>query len=361
MKFQRIAATAALFAVAAGAALGAGTSGGEIGPGSPAPKLEIKKWFKGKPIEKLDADKTYVIEFWATWCGPCKTSIPHITELAKKHPDVTFIGVGIWEDDVDDKIASFVEDMGAKMDYKVAYSGNKDGMAVSWMEAAGRNGIPCSFIVKDGTIQWIGHPMSMDKPLEEIKSGSFDLASFKASFDKEAAANRKAMALRAEIASLQKLYDSGKTVEAKAKLDAIVKDNPQTAPQADAIRFGWLAREDRKAWEGKVDSMLASGNASERSMVLSFALREAGPTGNHELGRIAMEKALAGKGSSDMLVLQYANSFYAQLKDYKMQMEMLNRITEILPNSPNKDNKDFIEWLEKTKKEVSEKLKGSGS
>jgi len=50
-------------------------------------------------VKGFDKDKTYVVEFWATWCGPCKATIPHLTKLQKEHPDVTFIGVSVFEND----------------------------------------------------------------------------------------------------------------------------------------------------------------------------------------------------------------------------------------------------------------------
>jgi thiol-disulfide isomerase/thioredoxin len=179
--------------VAALATLISSSFAGDIGPGSPAPKLEIKSWLKGSPVKEFDKNKIYVVEFWATWCGPCLQSIPHLTELAKNNKDVTFIGVSIWEDDVDGNIAKFVKDMGEKMDYNVAYSGNKEGMSKSWMEPAAQNGIPASFVIKNGEIQWIGHPMSLEKPLAEIKAGTFDLNAFKTKFEESAKATRKQM------------------------------------------------------------------------------------------------------------------------------------------------------------------------
>ena len=62
--------------------------------GDPAPKIEAKKWVQGGPVEIKDGQVT-VIEFWATWCPPCRASIPHINELYKQFKDknVAFVGV----------------------------------------------------------------------------------------------------------------------------------------------------------------------------------------------------------------------------------------------------------------------------
>jgi thiol-disulfide isomerase/thioredoxin len=57
--------------------------------GDPAPKLHVSKWLNGDPVEKLEKGTTYVIECWATWCGPCRASIPHVSELNTKYKDKT--------------------------------------------------------------------------------------------------------------------------------------------------------------------------------------------------------------------------------------------------------------------------------
>ena len=137
-----------------------------LGVGDAAPKLNVKSFVKGEPVSAFEPGKNYVVEFWATWCGPCKTSIPHLTELQKKNPGVTFIGVSIWEDD-QEQVKPFVDEMGDKMAYRVAVDSIPDkekadegAMAKTWMTAADQNGIPTAFIVnKEGKIAWIGHPM----------------------------------------------------------------------------------------------------------------------------------------------------------------------------------------------------------
>ena len=64
--------------------------------GKPAPALALKDWINSKPLTLADLKgKIVVLDFWATWCGPCLAAVPHTNELQKKYADrgVVFIGV----------------------------------------------------------------------------------------------------------------------------------------------------------------------------------------------------------------------------------------------------------------------------
>ena len=150
--------------------------------GDSAPALKASQWVKGEAVPSFEADKTYVVEFWATWCGPCKVSIPHLTELAHQFKDVTFIGVDVWErgDNIESTVKKFVNQMGDKMDYRVAMDTDDTFMANNWMKAADQNGIPAAFVVQKGKVVWIGHPMGgLEETLKEIAAGKYDLATAK--------------------------------------------------------------------------------------------------------------------------------------------------------------------------------------
>ena len=168
-----------LFLMLAGlAALIVTSNAKALGVGDAAPPLKVSKWVKGEAVEKLATNKTYVVEFWATWCGPCRTSIPHLSELAHQFTNVTFIGVDVWEQGPDKEatVTKFIAKMGDKMDYRVAMDTEDGDMANSWMKAAEQNGIPAAFVVQGGKIIWIGHPMSgLEETLKEAASGKFDL------------------------------------------------------------------------------------------------------------------------------------------------------------------------------------------
>jgi thiol-disulfide isomerase/thioredoxin len=143
--------------------------------GDAAAPLKIKEWIKGSAVDVKDGKNFYVVEFWATWCGPCRVSIPHLTELQKKLKDkgVVFIGIS---DESADKVKPFVEQQGEKMDYRVALDDDR-GTSRGYMEAFAQNGIPHAFVVsKDGKVIWQGHPMSgLDKVLEQVVAGKYDV------------------------------------------------------------------------------------------------------------------------------------------------------------------------------------------
>lgn len=145
--------------------------------GRPAPALAGLQWVKGSPVE-FKKGSVYVVEFWATWCPPCKASIPHLTQLQKQFKDkgVTIIGISNEKPDV---VEPFVTKMAEKMDYTVAISPDEQAHK-AYMDLFKARGIPHAFVVdKESRLVWQGHPMAqMDQVLEQVVAGKFDYATY---------------------------------------------------------------------------------------------------------------------------------------------------------------------------------------
>jgi thiol-disulfide isomerase/thioredoxin len=139
--------------------------------GSVAPPLAASKWVKGTPVSKFAPGSVYVVEFWATWCGPCIEVMPHLTALQKKYPQVPVLAFAV--SDEAKAVEAFVKKNPAKMGYQVAIDNGQ--MSEKWMKASGQMGIPVAFIVgKDGKIEWIGHSGGLDEPLAQVVSGRWN-------------------------------------------------------------------------------------------------------------------------------------------------------------------------------------------
>lgn len=164
----------------------------ELGIGSKAPALDIEHWVQDgngffKPVQTFEDGKVYVVEFWATWCGPCIASMPHLAELQNKYRGRGVQIVSISDESLDEVkalLAQKNEEVGKTFEeITSAYSltTDPDGSShVDYMEAANQQGIPTSFIVgKSGLIEWIGHPMELDEPLEAVVTDSWDREAFK--------------------------------------------------------------------------------------------------------------------------------------------------------------------------------------
>ena len=181
--FEIMSTRTKLFLFLLGLASSAACFSQALSPGMTAPALQVGSWVKGQPIQSFEKDSNYVIEFWATWCGPCKESIPHLTKLAKEYPEIKFVGVSVAEMDTKDVIP-FVQRMGDKMNYHVAIdkqesSTAREGyMTKYWLEAAGLRSIPATFVVKNNEVVWLGHPTQLDDVLQKIKSNKWDTNAF---------------------------------------------------------------------------------------------------------------------------------------------------------------------------------------
>lgn len=87
--------------------------------GDAAPPISIDEWVAGEGPTSFDADRVYVVEFWATWCPPCVEEMPDLQAVrdAYRGRGVEVIGIGI---DSADRIAAFAERMKLSLPLLVA-------------------------------------------------------------------------------------------------------------------------------------------------------------------------------------------------------------------------------------------------
>ncbi len=221
-----------LLAGLAGAILTAGlTAGQSLKIGDQAPPLKVLKWLKGEPVLRFEPGQVYVVEFWATWCGPCIANMPHLTDLQKKYAGkVTIIGVDSIEakgkedpEVIAGRVERFVAGKGAKMGYTVAMDDPRtNGVYDAWMKATFQTGIPTSFVVdQKGLLTWIGHPaIGLDEAIAQTLDGTIDIEAGRVKQEKAAEDD--------EVESkISEALQKGRYEEVIAIADKMIAQNPK--------------------------------------------------------------------------------------------------------------------------------------
>jgi len=116
------------------------------------------KFIKGESVDlqaEIQKGTVVLLEIWATWCPPCRTSIPHVTSIQQNYKDLLVIGV-TREDEA--KAGPFVVSMGATMDYRVAIDADQS-IYRDYMQKHSVGSIPHAFLISEGEVKWHGHPM----------------------------------------------------------------------------------------------------------------------------------------------------------------------------------------------------------
>ncbi len=123
--------------------------------------------------------KAVLLDFWATWCGPCRIEIPAFVELQNRYRDQGFAIIGISMDDSPEPVRDFYKQF--KMNYPVALGDEKLGELYG-----GILGMPTTFLIgRDGRIyaKHIGaaDPAVFEKEIRELLAahGATELTGFK--------------------------------------------------------------------------------------------------------------------------------------------------------------------------------------
>ncbi|MFM9872804.1 MAG: redoxin family protein [Fimbriimonadaceae bacterium] len=323
-------------------------------PGDKAPELKVAKYYQGDPIKKFESGKVYVVEFWATWCGPCVAVMPHMSELsAKLKGKVNFVGVNVWDDEPeqDARITAFVKKMGDKLTYPVAVDTPEMHMTNKWMEASMSEGIPTAFIVnQQGQIAWIGHPMDIEEPLNQVIEKKFDVPAERTKYEAALAEKVEVAKEYEKITAAQTLYAQGRTEEAIKILDDLISTKSKISTEAKSTKLALYATNNpEKAKELITD--LVKGEFSDLANVSIFSIEQATEKdGKRDLALFAAEAVLTNLKKEDPILLYYIAPAYSINNDHKKSLSILERALKAFDMSDDYKNeesmKDFRQEIE---------------
>lgn len=289
--------------------------------GSKAPALDVEHWVqngngKFKPVSKFEDGKVYVVEFWATWCGPCIASMPHLAETQQEYAEKGVQLISISDEDLE-TVETFLkreiaggEEGEEKKDAPKTYreltsayclTTDPDGSSQKdYMEAAKQNGIPTAFIVgKKGEIEWIGHPMEMDEPLKSVVEDKWDRAAFIAEF-------KAAQEAQVQMQKLFGLLNGGKMDEALKMLDEMIEKNKgQAKTQFQMLKLQVMLQQEEKKEEVAAFAKTVLDSAAEDPMMINqlcwafVEMTEAGRIDNPELLKTALAATAAASEKAE--------------------------------------------------------------
>jgi thiol-disulfide isomerase/thioredoxin len=206
----------------------------EIGVGSKAPPFTIASWIKGEPVAAPTPGTVWVVEFFASWCVPCRKTIPRLSALQTKHTQerLRIVAISSNEPRGEPDVRDFVAANAARITYAVAW--DADGRtADAWTGGSASAPIPLAFIVDQrGDVAWIGNPLfpagEFERTLESVIAGTFDMDAAKAAAARHAADRKAAQEI---LVKVDEAWQLGKQREAMDLVDrAITLDPARWAP-----------------------------------------------------------------------------------------------------------------------------------
>ena len=288
--------------------------------GSDAPNIDGLNLLQGSLADK---PQVRVVEFWATWCGPCKASIPHINDMHKsmRRRGLEIIGVS---DEKPEVVANFLRMQGDRMSYIVAVDPEKK-VAERFMQAAGKSGIPCAFVIgPNGKIAFIGHPMDeeFDRAVKLSLDGRYDPTITKKA-EPILAAARRAAGVR-------------NFAEAYRRYDEAIALGPVVMFDAAAERYRTTLADERndeaaRAYARRMLGMYEADAPALRDLALMLATDASLPSNDIETAQMASEKLTSIAQAGDPDAFRVAAAVAYAKGDFQAAAEMQRKAWRIAP------------------------------
>jgi len=141
--------------------------------GKQAPPITVTDWIANVPEDTTLSGKHIVLEFWATWCGPCIAAVPHMNELQQQvqADDLYFLSM------TDESVAK-VERTLERVDFSsVVVSDQSKQTHIGYGDGkTGLEAYPMTVLIDpQGLVQWVGRPKQLkEETLRQFLSGDLD-------------------------------------------------------------------------------------------------------------------------------------------------------------------------------------------
>ena len=205
-----------------------------IQPGARVSFPSLASWVKGTPITSFTPGKVYVFEFFSTSCSHCKEFAELITRLAR-----TYGAQGAEFIAITDEEAPIVKAWLAlpgklnEVPYSVVSDPDRSAM-ITLQNGTFRNFNPRFFVIKNGIVQWFGHPKEAEEPIAKVVAGTWDPETVRAAAITDSTVSRAKDLLDRVARECDKTGDWTPMFTA---LDAVRAAIPERAGQYDAQRF----------------------------------------------------------------------------------------------------------------------------